>query len=82
MADQFDAACRRVLDGDESLRAARDLEAATLAEFGQDERLADLLEALADYRPEGYGLHCAGELLREQIRTTLQELAPAQSDDG
>lgn len=82
MQRQFDDAVRRVLDGDDSIRAARELEATTRTEFPGDERVADLLEVLAEYTPEGHGLHCASELLREQIRTTLQELTPAGSDDG
>ena len=79
---RFDDAAQRVLDGDDSIRAARELEAAAREAYPGDERLRDLIEALGEYTPEGHGLHCASEVLREQIRTTLQELAPAGSDDG
>jgi len=49
--DQIISAARRVLDGDESRKAAAELEAAILESGADDERWRDLLEALALYAP-------------------------------
>lgn len=44
-------AVQRFLEHDDSVLSANDLEAALLDEFGDDERVADLLVALAMYSP-------------------------------
>jgi hypothetical protein len=52
---------RRFVQGpDRSLGAARELEGALATQFPEDERLEDLLLALASYRPGG------GELLYDE----------------
>jgi hypothetical protein len=72
--ERFKELARRVLAGDESVETARALEAVVLDEHLGNERLADLIEALALYAPgSGHPYYNADEL-RERLRETLSAM--------
>jgi hypothetical protein len=77
--ERFDEAAARVLT-DDSMEAARSLEGVVLNDYPGDERLDDLLEALALYNPgEGppyvnwEGLRCAVRAARTRIGASEPE---------
>ncbi len=72
---RFDAAASRMLEGDDSLAAARELEAAVREDYAGDDRLNELRTALEGYAPDGTGLYCPAEVLRQQIEAAMVSLA-------
>jgi hypothetical protein len=59
--ERFEVAAQRILAGDESVQAARQLEGVLLDDYPGEERFDDLLEALALYAPGGArGHHTSG----------------------
>ena len=67
-------AADRLFSGDESIAAAQQLEAALLDEYAGDDRVTDLLEALALYSPGGGTPYYDVTELRHAVRATLDEL--------
>lgn len=49
--ERFLAVAQRVLDGDDSIRAANELEGVALDDYPGDERFEDLVDVLALYAP-------------------------------
>ena len=72
--DRFLAAAQRVLDGDDSIRAANELEGVVLNDYLGDERFDDLGEVLALYAP-GLGTpYSDAQQVCETIRRTIADL--------
>lgn len=72
--EQLEAAVQRVLAGDESVLAASELERIVVEDYLGDDRLDDLLEALALYAP-GQGSPYTGPAeLRRAVRDALATL--------
>jgi hypothetical protein len=69
--ERFELAAQRVLAGDESVEAAQKLEGVLLDDYPGDERLDDLLEALALYAPGQAAPYVGAEGLRTAIREAL-----------
>jgi hypothetical protein len=73
----FAELARRVLSGDESMEAARALEAAVLDQYPGDERLDDLLEALSLYAPGSGRPYYEPRELRDLVRDAMSVLEQA-----
>ncbi len=71
---RFEAAARRVLQGDESREAASLLEGAVIDDYPGDERLDDLLYTLSMYSPGTGAPYCDAEELREALGRALSDL--------
>lgn len=72
--ERLGAAAQRVLEGDESVLAANELERIVVEDYPGDDRLDDLLEALALYAP-GQGFPYTGPAeLRRAVRDALATL--------
>jgi hypothetical protein len=71
---------QRILAGDESVAAARELEAALLDQYPGDERLDGLLEALSLYAPGSGRAYYEPDELRKAIREAMSALKV--TDDG
>ena len=67
-------AADRLFGGDESIGAAQQLEAALLDGYAGDDRVTDLLEALALYSPGSDAPYYDVAELRHVVRATLDEL--------
>ena len=65
------SAARRILSGDESVRAANLLESAILADHPDEDDLDDLLYALAAYRPGGGRDYYGADELRVALLDAL-----------
>ena len=72
--DRFSAAAERVLS-DDSVEAANALEGVVLDDYPGDERLDDLLEALALYNPSEGLPYVDGQGLRDAVRQALTRLS-------
>lgn len=72
--ERFEVAAQRVLDGDESVAAANDLERVVLDDYPGDERLEDLHEALALYSPGQSSPYVDAESLRRVVHDALRHL--------
>lgn len=57
VSDRFRGAAIRIMDGDDSMAAARTLEGVVLDEYTGDERMEDLLEGLAILARSWHALH-------------------------
>ncbi|KAA1426954.1 hypothetical protein [Nocardioides antri] len=68
--ERFLAAAQRVLDGDESVQAAKDLAGVAREDYPGDERFDELLEVLARYTPEEGSPNAVAEEVRTVIRET------------
>lgn len=77
--EQFVEAAERVLT-DDSMNAARALEGVVLNDYPGDERLDDLLEALALYNPSEGPPYVDAEGLRGAVRTAWTRLGVSQSE--
>lgn len=72
--ERFLAAAQRVLNGDDSIRAANDLEGVVLDDYPGDERFEELVEVLAVYAPGEGSPYSEAHHVREVIRTTIADL--------
>jgi hypothetical protein len=72
--ERFLAAAQRVLDGDDSIRAANELEGVVLDDYPGDERFHDLVEVLALYAPGQGSPYSEAQQVREVIRATIADL--------
>ena len=72
--ERFEVAAKRVLDGDESMAAANDLEGVVLDDYPGDERLEYLHEALALYSPGQGSPYVNAEGLRRVVHDALRHL--------
>lgn len=72
--DRFLGAAQRVLDGDDSIRAANELEGVVLDDYPGDERFEDLAEVLALYAPGQGGPYTEAPHVRDVIRRTIAAL--------
>jgi hypothetical protein len=82
--ERLAAAARRVLDGDDSIAAARALEAVIVEDYLGDERLEELLYILSMYSPAGGPPYTDAATLRREVAVglqTLDEVDPLQADD-
>ncbi|MDQ1250365.1 MAG: hypothetical protein QG597_4744 [Actinomycetota bacterium] len=73
---------RRVLEGDESVAAARALEAAVLGQRLEDERLDDLMEALSLYAPGSGRQYYEAKELREVLQWAMPLLCGDKDPSG
>ena len=71
LTPRFDAAARRVLQGDESRQAASLLEGVVLDDHPGDERLEELLYMLSMYSPGAGAPYCDAKELREVLERAL-----------
>lgn len=72
--ERFLEVAHRILDGDDSIDAANELEGVVLNDYPGDDRFDELGEALALYAP-GQGLpYSDAETLRLCIRSTIASL--------
>ena len=78
-SDDIQELARRVLEGDESVEAARALESAVLDRHLGDERLDDLVEALSLYAPGSGQPYYEAKELREVVREAMPILREDQS---
>ena len=67
--ERFLAAAQRVLDGDDSIRAANELEGVVLDDYPGDERFDELGEVLALYAP-GQGVPYSGS---DEVRAVISK---------
>ena len=65
------AAARRILAGDESVRAANLLESAILLDHGDDADLEELVYVLSVYSPEGGREYSGAQEVRAAITAAL-----------
>ena len=72
--ERFLAAAQRVLDGDDSIRAANALEGVVLDDYPGDERFDDLGEVLALYAPGQGTPYTDASQVRQVIRRTIADL--------
>jgi hypothetical protein len=72
--ERFLDAAQRVLDGDDSIRAANELEGVVLDDYPGDERFENLVEVLALYAPGQGSPYSEAQQVREVIRTTIADL--------
>lgn len=72
--ERFLAAAQRVLDGDDSVRAANELEGVVLDDYPGDERFDDLVEVLALYAPHDGSPYTEAEQVREVVRRTIADV--------
>lgn len=75
----LEAAAQRVLAGDESVQAAKELEGVLLDDYPDDDRLDDLLEALTLYAPGQPAPYVGVQQLRTAIMAALDALRREQS---
>jgi len=71
---RFEAAARRVLEGDESREAAAFLEGVAIDDYPGDERLDELLYKLSLYSPGAGAPYCDAEEVREALKQALSNL--------
>lgn len=74
LTTQFLAAAMQVLKGDDSVEAARRLEAAVIDDYAGDERLDELLYLLSMYSPGLGAPYCDAAELRKAVGQTLTDL--------
>jgi hypothetical protein len=72
---RFLGAAQRVLDGDDSIRAANELEGVVLDDYPGDERFDDLLEVLALYAPSQGNPYSEADEVHAVIRKTIADLS-------
>lgn len=72
--ERFLVAAQRLLDGDDSIRAANELEGVVLHDYPGDERFDDLVEILALYAPGQRSPYSEAQQVREVIRRTITDL--------
>ncbi len=72
--DMLIAAANRILEGDDSMNAARDLEGVVADGFREDDRVQDLAYVLALYQPGGVSPYVDASELRKTITRTLSRL--------
>jgi hypothetical protein len=78
--ERFEVAAQRILAGDESVRAAQQLEGVLLDDYPGDERFDDLLEALAFYAPGEGAPYVDAHGLQAAIKGALATLARGSAD--
>ena len=76
--ERFEEAAERVL-GDDSMDAARTLEGVVLNDYPDDERLDDLLEALAFYNPGEGPPYIDARELRSTLRRAWARLGDSDA---
>jgi hypothetical protein len=72
--ERFLAATQKVLDGDDSIRAANELEGVVLDDYPGDERFDELGEVLALYAPGQGSPYSEADELRTIIRKTIASI--------
>ena len=72
--ERFLAAAQRVLDGDDSIRAANELEGVVLDDYPGDDRFDELGEVLALYAPGLGRPYSESEEVRKIIRKTVASI--------
>lgn len=77
--DRFEEAAERVLS-DDSMDAARSLEGVVLNDYPGDERLDDLLEALALYNPGEGPPYVNAEGLRSAVRAAWTRMGVSEPE--
>ena len=77
---RFEAAARRVLQGDESRQTANLLEGVVLDDYPGDERLEELLYMLSMYSPGVGAPYCDAKDLREVLERALIALRHPSGD--
>ena len=77
---RLEEAARRVLEGDESIAAARSLEEVVVNDYPGDERLDELVYLLSLYSPGVGQPYCDAQDLRTAVRRALADLE--DSADG
>jgi len=75
VSERFHQAATRILEGDESIAAANELEGVVIDEYLDDERTEDLLEGLSLYSPGSGREYLDAPELRQLLVRTLEELA-------
>lgn len=73
--ERFLAAAQRLLDGDDSIHAANELEGVVLDDYPGDDRFDELGEALALYAPGQGSPYTDAEQVRLVIRQTIARIA-------
>ncbi len=81
--ERFNQAVERLLGGDESLAAARALEEVVREDYADDERFADLIQALERYAPDDTAGTAGPAVLRTAVREVLgDETTEFEPDRG
>ncbi len=75
VSERLRSAASTILAGDESVRAAQNLEAVVLDEYLDDDRMSALLEGLALYAPGSGSPYVDAPELRRLIQEALVALA-------
>jgi hypothetical protein len=73
--ERFLAAARRVLDGDDSIQAANQLEGVLLDDYPGDERFDQLVEVLSLYAPGQGSPYSKADDVRRIIRQTIADVS-------
>lgn len=81
VSERLQRASMRVLDGDESVAAAQELEAVLLDEYLGDDNTSALLEGLALYAPGSGAPYLEAPELRGLVSQTLEVVASQMEAD-